>query len=254
MKPTPEEMPENSLDLLLFRYVEGELDAGQTRQLERRLAADAALREELDLWRESFVRADFHDTTELEKTLLAGENTHGLRFSLSNCVLVLLLAAALFRPVAATKENLIRPIGSRAETPVTVELGNKLAPAISETAAKKPGAANGRLSRQNKPLTLTGPEFPETQENNQAKIETIALPPLKPRLALETEPVATQTHNWADELARVKLKGFVAPKKQTGQQRRQIIRMKEKALRQRQANEFLKGNIPYVVPLSTDNF
>ena len=254
MKPTPEEMPENSLDLLLFRYVEGELDAGQTRQLERRLAADAALREELDLWRESFMRADFHDTTELEKTLLAGKNTHGLRFNLSNCVLVLLLAAALFRPVAATKENPIQSIGLQAGTPTKVELENKPVTAISKAGARQPVAVNGRLARQNKSLTLAEPEFPETQENNQTKIETVALPPLKPRLALETEPVATQTHNWVDELARVKLKGFVAPKKQTRQQRRQIIRMKEKALQQRKANEFLKGNIPYVVPLSTDNF
>ncbi len=254
MKPSPEEIPENSLDLLLFQYVEGELDAGQARQLERRLATDAALREELNLWQESFVQADFHDTSELEKTLLAGKTTHGLRFNLSNCVLLLLLAAMLFRPAPATKENPTRPVGSQAETPIAFELGNKLAPEISEAGPKKPVAANGRPSRQNKPLTLAEPELPETQGNNQMQFATIELPPLTPHLALETETLAIQSPNWTDKLARVKLKGFVAPKKQTGQQRRQIIRMKEKALQQRQANEFLKGNVPYVVPLKTDNF
>ncbi len=254
MKPTPEEMPENSLDLLLFQYVEGELDAEQTQQLERRLTADAALREELDLWRESFVRADFQDTTELEKTLLAGKHTHGLRFNLSNCVLLLLLAAMLLVPAPATKENPAQPVATQAGTPIAFELGNKLAPEISEAGPKKPGAVIERLSRQNTLPILAEPDISETQENNQAKIETIALPPLKPRLVPETETLATQTPNWTDKLARVKLKGFVAPKKQTGQQRRQIIRMKEKALQQRQANEFLKGNVPYVVPLKTDNF
>ncbi len=252
---SPEEMPEDNADLLLFQYVEGELDAQQTRQLEQRLAADAVLREELNLWRESFVRADFQDTTELEKTLLAGKPTHGLRFNLSNCVLLLLLAAMLFRPAPATKEKLARPVGSQAETPVTFELGNKLAPAPSEAGAKKKlVAVHGRLSRPSKPLTLAEPGFPETRENNQMRLETLELPPLKPRLAPETETVAIQPTDWTDELARVKPKGFVAPKKQTGQQRRQIIRMKEKALQQRQANEFLKGNIPYVVPLKTDDF
>jgi hypothetical protein len=40
----------------------------------------------------------------------------------------------------------------------------------------------------------------------------------------------------------------------TRQQRRAIARMKRRALEQRKANEFLKGNIPYVVPLNPNSF
>jgi hypothetical protein len=40
----------------------------------------------------------------------------------------------------------------------------------------------------------------------------------------------------------------------TRQQRGAIARMKRRAIQQRKANEFLKGSVPYVVPLNPNNF
>jgi hypothetical protein len=40
----------------------------------------------------------------------------------------------------------------------------------------------------------------------------------------------------------------------TRKQQRAIARMKRKAIEQRKASEFLKGNVPYVVPLNPNSF
>ncbi len=70
MKPTTSDADENSPDLLLFRYVEGDLDAAQVQELEARLASDAALRDELAFWKESFAEPEAYDTAHLDQSLL----------------------------------------------------------------------------------------------------------------------------------------------------------------------------------------
>lgn len=56
------------------------------------------------------------------------------------------------------------------------------------------------------------------------------------------------------DIPRITVKKMPAIHTITRKQQRQIAKMKERALQRRRANEFLKGNIPYVVPLDNRNF
>ena len=70
MNPSVNDPGEQATDRLLFQYLEGELTDAQIRTLEARLAADPALRGELELWRAAFVTPDACDTSALENRLL----------------------------------------------------------------------------------------------------------------------------------------------------------------------------------------
>ncbi len=108
MKPTTSDADENSPDLLLFRYVEGDLDAAQVQELEARLASDAALRDELAFWKESFAEPEAYDTAHLEKSLLVPVEPRWTGSYFGTWIFILTLTVTLFRPVPVAMET--RPV------------------------------------------------------------------------------------------------------------------------------------------------
>lgn len=251
MKPNLDDSSENDLDLLLFRYVEGELDTAQVRQVERRMAADAALRDEVALWKQAFVQEDFCDTSQLEKNLLVGEEVFWPRHRLGTFLLVMLLAASLFRFLPTTKKAPIRTLDSASG----LRGGTQPVPTWTYKASKpetqNPVPASRKPPQQSKTLALPKPRFFESGKPGELPAESVAFAPL------EMKTIGFQSFGDSVEWPEVKyeLKHKVAlTKKMSRQQRRQTMRLKENALQQRKANEFLKGNTPYTVPLNTDNF
>ncbi|MBD0258699.1 MAG: hypothetical protein ICV83_23530, partial [Cytophagales bacterium] len=70
MNPSLHDSGEQATDKLLFQYLEGELTDEQIGTLEARLAADPALRSELELWQAAYVTPEAYDTAALEARLL----------------------------------------------------------------------------------------------------------------------------------------------------------------------------------------
>lgn len=237
MKPDRNQ-DENDLDNLLFAYVEGELTGGQRQQLEARLASDAALRAELELWKESFVAQAFYDTQKLEASLLR-EPVKPVNTRTSTYVFVVMLMTSLlsFLPLATEKE-----------TRQTPEQINLLTPAIAaendteetESPVISPVARNERVIRE------TPAEIFLTEKVNYAVLPKRQLLPLQVIAIVPRMPVANPK--------KIVVKKPVVVPELTRKQRRAISKMKEKARQRRLANEFLKGNVPYVVPLNSRNF
>jgi hypothetical protein len=81
-----------------------------------------------------------------------------------------------------------------------------------------------------------------------------AVDPLAPVATLQAVPVPEGTELVTVPEQPVKKVKVPVVKTFTRQQRGAIARMKRRAIQQRKANEFLKGNVPYVVPLNPNNF
>lgn len=61
---------ENDRDALVFEYLEGNLPAEETAQLEKEVMLNQELNEEVSMWKEAYLNFEYHDTRRLEKSLL----------------------------------------------------------------------------------------------------------------------------------------------------------------------------------------
>ncbi|MCU0355324.1 MAG: hypothetical protein MUD08_16550 [Cytophagales bacterium] len=254
MKPSEQDGHENSLDLLLFGYVEGNLPADELRSLEARLETDASLREELALWEESVVTADYPDTSRLEKSLLKPAAPAWMRLSLNAWVCLLVTTVLLLRPNRLATETAAPISETLAEAPVFA-ISHKTAPPMREPEVaagnqwvrRVAGKPQAKRFRQNLPKTTV--EI-AAQPDTASRLPFAAIEPVVAAKLPKTAPPPPV----ALEVRQPKIRKVPVAKTLTRQERRQIRRLKEKALQQRQANEFMKGNVPYVVPLKSDNF
>jgi hypothetical protein len=260
MNPSVNNPGEQATDKLLFQYLEGELTDEQTRTLEARLSADPSLRGELELWQAAFVQPDDCDTTELEGRLLQvtvpPAGTSAFRRGPG-----LVLAAALFLTTFLTMFLLTErpPV---AEKPLRLPAEKAAAPATEppvRTPDRAPqpavGAARDRLPAGNKAPNPGWANRHRAAIPVPAAAPMPAVDPLEPVVALQPVPVLAGTGLGYVAGQRVKKVRVPVVKTVTRQQQRAIARMKRRAIGQRKANEFLKGNVPYVVvPLNPNSF
>lgn len=240
MKPAFEDSDEN--DLLLFHYLEGNLSADEEKELEQALLTDVSLQTELGYWRESYVEADAYDTTILESKLLLPENTAVQTSGSLQAIIATLLASLL---------SLI---------PVTLSVNSPelwrdyVAPPFSKTKSEQLIQASlSEDSDKKQPLVQEKP-FKQILQMYTASRQMIIEP-------LPALPVTLLPESKTDRLDLLKAKEIKihwqkkpAIPMLSRKERRQIARMKERALQRRIQNEFLKGRVPYVVPLNTNNF
>ncbi len=265
MNPSANDAGEQAADKLLFQYLEGELTDEQTSTLEARLAADPALRSELELWQAAYVTPEAYDTTALEGCLLK-EPAPSLGASFSRWVPDLLLVAALFLAIPLLKAPAPTTTDSHLHRPPAAQQAERFSGRTS--AAKQPANISDRAPQpvraQQDPVAadhaVPAGRLPHSEQSEK---EEAAPSPAAPMMAVDPlEPVATLQAvpalegaglgpAWKQPVKKVKVS---APRTLTRQQRRAIARMKRRAIQQRKANEFLKGNIPYVVPLDPNSF
>jgi hypothetical protein len=264
MNPSVNDPGEQATDKLLFQYLEGELTDEQTGTLDAQLAADPALRGELELWRAAFVTPEPCDTAALEKSLLKEPAAPaGAAGSLRRLGLVL-VAAALFlsvplltgrlpgdkepRPAAAKAGTLPRTTPA-AKPPVhTPGRAPRPVPTPPDHGVAERAAPAGKLSRESHKDPAAAPApLP-------APVRMAAADRLEPVVTLQPVPAPAGTGlRYAAGLTVRKVKVPVT-RTFSRKQQRAVARMKRRAIQQRKANEFLKGNVPYVVPLNPNSF
>jgi hypothetical protein len=251
MKLSAEEWEGDELDKHLFDYLEGNLPEEQTIALEQALASDAVLAGELDLWREAVVSSGYPDTHLLEEKLLISissvpdrRHSIGVGSATSLLVVVLFTSICCLWPGTVEKNSLagIQPL-----SPPAVVLENTSTAAVAQVRLpehipaihySRPSPASGAKTEVHLP---------------DKRVLSESLLPLSP-LSLPIDTQISRMAIAAGANKKISLKNLPAPRVSSRKQLRQIARMKERALQQRKANEFLKGRVPYVVPLNTRNF
>ncbi len=96
-------------------------------------------------------------------------------------------------------------------------------------------------------------EATEVERNVNESVVPAPIPEIKSR-PLEVNEAIAQLPLTGIKVQKVKPKPIAVARTLSRRQGRTIMRMKEKARQQRQADQFLKGNVPYVVPLNSENF
>lgn len=280
MKSSVNDSAENKQDLLLFAYLEGELNETQKRELEAKLLTDPGLQLEMESWQEAFIEQDFYDTHRLEESLMdiAGIRLKPWYTQVSLYMFVCVLGISLFSFLPLNKQE-----GAVIKAPVSDQ--TIAAAETEEMKQQKKAAPDKEVSFMEIEPTKLQPErsisigeqaeapelgsvFPKTTQGklassireNKASVEKfISEKPAEKTLpeiaSLGAALISTISNQAIPEIVpeKVKIKQE-ASHAISRKDQRSIRRKKEKALQERKAREFIKGNRPYVVPLNTQNF
>ncbi|MDO1449141.1 hypothetical protein Q0590_22885 [Rhodocytophaga aerolata] len=252
MKPSAEDWENQELDKLLFEYLEGNLPDEQARELEKKAASDALLGTELEYWKETKVTAELYDTHLLEERLVRVESIPAKQpvestknTNASLYAFVWLVCICSVWPIRLKQEKttlapkyIVEILAREKSTPILAIVEQK-----QETRFTK---RNSETQKRDLPISTslytekTIPHLPDLR-----KVESNQLPVSRQIQEIRIPASASK---------KLRVPAIPATRTITRKQARQIARMKEKALQRRMANEFLKGRVPYVVPLNTQNF
>jgi hypothetical protein len=241
------------LDKFLFNYLEGNLSEEQARELERQAAADTRLGSELELWKETLVTQDFYDTSLLEKNLLLEDSTMPEQkqtvnptTSASLFMIALLTIICSIWPVKTEKEVPDQVLDITLQVPVAEKIRTQLTTPVSVTAE-----GNHHQGIKVQVSSLPQAKVPLTGTMDQMLVKNLTELKSAELSATSEIPVVVIPEAGRKKLS---IRNIPAARTITRKQARQIARMKERALQRRMANEFQKGQVPYVVPLNTRNF
>jgi hypothetical protein len=240
MKPVLDDADEN--DLLLFNYLEGNLSAEEEKALESTLLTDVSLQAELSYWQETYIEPDSYGTNGLEAKLLLPQQTP-VQSTGSFQVIIATLLASLLSLVPV-------PLAFKSQDQLHSYPLSSILPAESKQVAQPDSRKSIDVLRPVKKETIIAEHSKKFEVGKPILIDALPALSLQPLSQNETGDLVLL----AEKEIKVYWKKKPATRILSGKERRNIARMKEKALQRRMANEFLKGRVPYVVPLNTNNF
>lgn len=250
--------PENkeSMDMLLFDYLEGNLSEEKAIEFEKELASDLSLQEELGIWKSAHIDSEDYDTAEIESTILnktipSYHITSFLNMFLIGCVVFI----SSVQPKVDGHHSPLMEMGELDEFNVTTEksaLTEEKSTSIVEegTVITEEKTEFTELARIPVQATIKPTHEVLIEKTIDQKIDRIQVTVIEKlpicsdtylmTLTIQTKSTATSKTSVRKKPDRKALKG--------------IRKMKKKAIEDRMANEFIKGNVPYVVPINTSNF
>jgi hypothetical protein len=262
MKAPINDPEQEKLDLLLFEYLEEELPEFEAEALEKRLAEDPALQQELESWEATYVSQDFYDTRLLEEKLLSPNiNPKLFTFSSSlNAVLLGIITTLVSFMLITDESNTKVPAVPVLNKPV--DLAEKEAEIVEEIEmhVRKELIAEGNAISEQEEEQQRVPVKKEPEAKNTSLTIAETKAGRKQRLPqLESMPMILPVSHFNETVLHTDVKRVKVAKKESTpkisrRQQRMIEKSKEKALQERKAREFMKGNVPYVVPLNSQNF
>lgn len=250
MKMNDHNFSEQDLDLHMFEYLEGHLSPDLAYELESQATFDDSLEEELNCWKAAFIEQGFRNTELLEEKLyqipsVFKKNTTTNIYFPTLAILTIMLS---FVPLSFERYS------SSSASEHVVHLEPKYI-RESEKKSQSPDLTNFETTMDIKKVAnkaaIMAPKEQHT-ENNLEFQEIVPLEPLKEaesnyvanistKIAFIDEPVEKSNSNPKSKRPKLSKKT-----------RRTIEKFKEKALQERRAMEFMKGNKPYVVPLNSN--
>lgn len=231
-------------EMLLFDYVEGNLDNAEKVDLESILAIEPDLQDELSAWQSAYVDTDHIDTSKLEAQIIDATNS-GYNYHIWSYLNLLLLVSFVFisghEIQNMNQTNVVTPLFETVEN-LNSKSTNLMTSTISHSIPDitMPPVSLQHITRRQPINPIILDEFFITESMFYRAIEEPITGPL--------------------ELADLKTR-YKNPQKQpqmTGRQIRkrtkQIGLYKRKELERRQAIELMKGRATYVVPLDMKSF
>lgn len=233
---------EEHIDKMLFNYLEGNFSDEKALQVEREIASDPLIMEELNLWKSSYIHNDFYATSVIETSLLQKPTLFNpITFFLNS---ILVIGITFFSSTnqkinyASTSHlnvfniNYLEP--KEPQHLISNQTISVLVKSPATTRSHLVGSLNGQIE-EFEILARVSIQVPELSSIPPDWIKSIIIHPKSIKI----------NHT---------LDAPLLAQKELRKKERAIRRMKKKALQDRMASEFIKGDIPYVVPVNPNNF
>lgn len=234
---------EENIDMTLFNYLEGNYSEERALQIEKEIASDPLIQEELSLWKSSYIQSEWHDTSAMEATLIQ-RPIPSFNFTLFlNSILVICLTffsstnTPLDRPVRQNHQ-LFTADTLKAKAPVFL-ITNDLDWPDTEIKNYAPLFEKSSMN-----------EIGSFQETIQV-VSSVSLPALDQICPRFTNFSIAAPQSIVERKITESTPITKKMVRETSQAYRKMI---NKSQKESAAREFIKGNIPYVVPIDTRNF
>ncbi|HYG40802.1 MAG TPA: hypothetical protein VD908_19390, partial [Cytophagales bacterium] len=231
---------DKDLDQIIFEYIEGELPLEDKEVFELRLLKDDEIKEQVELWKVTIISEGFSYTSELEQKLFVKSRRQWWNLSLNS---ILFVSFLLFIIHATLKEPELSEVG--------VEKRSFFQEKILRDESKLGFNKKEIYKYENTGIVETPQEvlFDTIQVCYEEKVENKTLHEVQKKgLVIGATIFLTNTY----PVKRMKIKK--AKRTLTRKEVRAGNRKTRKDTERRIANQFRKGNVPYVVPLDVSNF
>ena len=231
---------EENIDLMLFDYLEGDLTSNEVSQIEMQIASDPLISEELNTWRKTYIKAELSDTKFFETQLLQPINPFSFTLFI-NSILVICLTL-----ISSTNRQLIP-----SSTPMTNNQN------LYSITAKQPISQLSYSIIDIEPFLIR----PTANFTPSHKVASKEVEGTEYKF-IPNSAMVTFSPKWADYPMsypksikfRREIDLLIITPKELRKKDKALRRMRKKAQRDRMASEFIKGDIPYVVPVNPTNF
>jgi hypothetical protein len=237
---------DNELDELIFDYLEGNLDTNEKEAFEILLSENDTLQQLVKQWKNTIITESFPATRELEQRIIKPDKNVVRIFS-SRLFIVGMLLLFIFS-LTETKEEL--PNHAHLQKEIILPEVND-----SEELLCEPFPASftrEAIQNTNRKKITTQKKISSYQELSLRKEPETLLTLSTPSTTPLTETLSpTPAITMVDD---VSIKIWQEKNKFTRSTQRKINKKRRKDYEEKLALPFLKGKVPYVVPLNTKNF
>jgi hypothetical protein len=230
-------------DELIFDFLEGNLSPDEEEAFIMLKEESEVFNRQVRLWQNTYFDEPLPSVKVLEEKLLIKPNTHSGNFPTR--IYTVLIIMFMF---AVTPEDRTRKPGSETF---------KVLRNVSKTIPHQDQIENLQTDlnfKENKTKSTSRENHSQVvTEVNESEYQSVVLSYQKPESLFKPQEFTLQKIGLTKNKSR-KPTSVVVRKKWTGREKRQIRKKRIQDRREREANEFLKGNVPYVVPLKSNNF
>jgi hypothetical protein len=233
---------ENEQDELIFDFLEGNLSPDEKEAFLILKDESEVLSRQIRLWENTYLQEPLPSVEALEQRLLIRVDNGTRGFSSRIYVLFIMMLAIL--PIVGDRQEASIRTTSFAHVDITRPLISKeelqYFERIPKAVEKKKEGTNKQQIPETAPVNIF--QFLPSYSVSDMKVDEVHA---SQDLALKKVSLAK---------LRVKTPATTFRKQWLGKERRAIRKKKRKDSSAKHAGEFMKGNVPYVVPLNSNNF
>ncbi|GAL83218.1 hypothetical protein MYP_444 [Sporocytophaga myxococcoides] len=242
----------------IFEYYEGTLTAEEEVQVLDFVQRDSIYMEEFEAFSKTYLREPLPDKLSIESSLLRKGSYFNINYSIASFLFI--IVSGLF--FIKTSEEQSEVINASKELIVQEEYQEKEV-VIKSSSIPKHKSIIPQLSRKERTeqsymhnqnlYTDTGNTFIPSIDNEAHKANNDVIKIDYDSLPAE-QPVIIKTERASVGTTKTIVKKTRQEKKEERRKQKQIARFKEKQRRNKEAQQLMKGNMPYVVPLDPNTF
>lgn len=233
----------NEQDELIFDFLEGNLSPDETEAFMLLKEESELFNREVRLWQNAYIDEPLPSVKALEEKLLIKPNTHSGNFSTRIFTALIIMFMFTVIPEDRTMQSCSETFAIQRDAAKTINRQEQI----------KNFQRNLTFKENKIKFDQREKHHPVTAEVDQNEYQSVVFSERKPESLFKTKVLTLQKIEII-KIGNRKPPSNIAGKNWTSKEKRQIRKKRWHDIRTREAKKFLKGNVPYVVPLNSNNF